>query len=441
MKIFFDTLGCPKNISDSEFAMALLEKRGFSMVESPDEADVIVVNTCGFIEDAKKESIDEIFTMAKYKDDGKKLVVSGCLVQRYAKELYEEIPEADGFVGVNDYDKLPGLLERFSDSPDSNERFLKNNPCGLSKEEESIRYLSENPYTAYLKIAEGCDNVCSYCIIPEIRGRYRSRSIESILKEAQTLAEAGCKELILIAQDLTYYGMDSYGKPMLAPLLRKLCEIDGIEWIRLLYCYEERIDDELIKTIAEEKKICNYIDIPIQHASDRILGLMNRDSTNKSLCDTLSRLRKSIPDIHVRTTLIVGFPGESEDDFATLFDFVEEQKFSRLGVFTYSKEEGTVAAEMDGQISDDVKKRRLDTIMERQMEISLESNREKVGSIFQVLIDSVEEDGTCMGRTEFDAPEIDNSVIFVPNKPHRPGDMARVEILEAFDYDLEGREV
>ena len=278
MKIFFDTLGCPKNISDSEFAMALLEKRGFSMVESPDEADVIVVNTCGFIEDAKKESIDEIFTMAKYKDDGKKLVVSGCLVQRYAKELYEEIPEADGFVGVNDYDKLPGLLERFSDSPDSNERFLKNNPCDLSKEEESIRYLSENPYTAYLKIAEGCDNVCSYCIIPEIRGRYRSRSIESILKEAQTLAEAGCKELILIAQDLTYYGMDSYGKPMLAPLLRKLCEIDGIEWIRLLYCYEERIDDELIKTIAEEKKICNYIDIPIQHASDRILGLMNRDS-------------------------------------------------------------------------------------------------------------------------------------------------------------------
>ena len=320
-------------------------------------------------------------------------------------------------------------------------RFLKNNPCDLSKEEESIRYLSENPYTAYLKIAEGCDNVCSYCIIPEIRGRYRSRSIESILKEAQTLAEAGCKELILIAQDLTYYGMDSYGKPMLAPLLRKLCEIDGIEWIRLLYCYEERIDDELIKTIAEEKKICNYIDIPIQHASDRILGLMNRDSTNKSLCDTLSRLRKSIPDIHVRTTLIVGFPGENEDDFATLFDFVEEQKFSRLGVFTYSKEEGTIAAEMDGQISDDVKKRRLDTIMERQMEISLESNREKVGSIFQVLIDSVEEDGTCMGRTEFDAPEIDNSVIFVPNKPHRPGDMARVEILEAFDYDLEGREV
>lgn len=441
MKIFFDTLGCPKNISDSEFAMALLEKRGFSMVESPDEADVIVVNTCGFIEDAKKESIDEIFTMAKYKDDGKKLVVSGCLVQRYAKELYEEIPEADGFVGVNDYDKLPGLLERFSDSPDSNERFLKNNPCDLSKEEESIRYLSENPYKAYLKIAEGCDNVCSYCIIPEIRGRYRSRSIESILKEAQTLAEAGCKELILIAQDLTYYGMDSYGKPMLAPLLRKLCEIDGIEWIRLLYCYEERIDDELIKTIAEEKKICNYIDIPIQHASDRILGLMNRDSTNKSLCDTLSRLRKSIPDIHVRTTLIVGFPGESEDDFATLFDFVEEQKFSRLGVFTYSKEEGTVAAEMDGQISDDLKKCRLDTIMERQMEISLESNREKVGGIFQVLIDSVEEDGTCMGRTEFDAPEIDNSVIFVPNKPHRPGDMARVEILEAFDYDLEGREV
>ncbi len=441
MKIYFDTLGCPKNISDSQFAMALLEKKGFLIVESADEADVIVVNTCGFIEDAKRESIDEIFSMAKYKSEDKKLVVSGCLVQRYAKELYEEIPEADGFVGVNDYDQLPELISGFLKDPNSSERFLKNNPCDLTKEEENIRHLDKNPYTAYLKIAEGCDNVCSYCIIPEIRGSYRSRSPESIQREATALASAGCRELVLIAQDLTYYGVDRYGKPMLPSLLRKLCEIDGIEWIRLMYCYEERIDDDLIKTIAEEKKICNYIDIPIQHASDMILDLMNRESTNSSLCETLDKLRSRIPDIHIRTTLIVGFPGESEEDFAMLYDFVEKQKFSRLGVFTYSKEEGTAAAEMDDQISEDVKKRRMDIIMERQMRISLDANREKIGKIFEVIVDSVEDDGTCVGRTEFDAPEIDNSVIFVSNKPHSPGDMTRVKILEAFDYDLEGREV
>ena len=438
MKVYFNTLGCPKNINDSEIAMGNLEEKGFTIVESPDEADAIIVNTCGFIEDAKKESIDEIFNMAAYKEKNKKLVISGCLVQRYADELYKEIPEANGFIGVNDYDKLPKLLEELEKS---NERFLENSSCDLSEVEVKIRHLTENPYTSYLKIAEGCDNICSYCIIPEIRGPYRSRTIENVIEEAEMLSKSGCKELILIAQDLTYYGIDNYGKPMLSTLLRKLCKIEGIEWIRLLYCYEERIDDELIRTIASEAKICNYIDIPLQHASDKILDNMNRATTNKSLYRTLSKLRSQIPDIHIRTTLIVGFPGETEEDFNILSDFVSDQKFSRLGVFTYSREEGTAAATMDNQIPEDIKQERLDCIMMKQMEISLEGNRKKIGKTLDVIVDSMEEEGVYSGRTRYDAPEIDNSVVFTSNSVHKPGDIVPVEILEAYDYDLEGREV
>lgn len=438
MKVYFNTLGCPKNINDSEIAMGNLEEKGFTIVDSPDEADVIIVNTCGFIEDAKKESIDEIFNMAAYKEKNKKLVISGCLVQRYADELYKEIPEANGFIGVNDYDKLPKLLEELEKS---NERFLENSSCDLSEGEVKIRHLTENPYTSYLKIAEGCDNICSYCIIPEIRGPYRSRTIKNVIEEAEMLSKSGCKELILIAQDLTYYGIDNYGKPMLSTLLRKLCKVEGIEWIRLLYCYEERIDDELIRTIASEDKICNYIDIPIQHASDKILDNMNRATTNESLYRTLSKLRSQIPDIHIRTTLIVGFPGETEEDFNILSDFVSDQKFSRLGVFTYSREEGTAAATMDNQIPEDIKQERLDCIMMKQMEISLEGNRKKIGKTLDVIVDSMEEEGVYSGRTRYDAPEIDNSVVFTSNSVHKPGDIVPVEILEAYDYDLEGREV
>lgn len=438
MKVYFNTLGCPKNINDSEIAMGNLEEKGFTIVDSPDEADAIIVNTCGFIEDAKKESIDEIFNMAACKEKNKKLVISGCLVQRYADELYKEIPEANGFIGVNDYDKLPKLLEELEKS---NERFLENSSCDLSEGEVKIRHLTENPYTSYLKIAEGCDNICSYCIIPEIRGPYRSRTIKNVIEEAEMLSKSGCKELILIAQDLTYYGIDNYGKPMLSTLLRKLCKVEGIEWIRLLYCYEERIDDELIRTIASEDKICNYIDIPIQHASDKILDNMNRATTNESLYRTLSKLRSQIPDIHIRTTLIVGFPGETEEDFNILSDFVSDQKFSRLGVFTYSREEGTAAATMDNQIPEDIKQERLDCIMMKQMEISLEGNRKKIGKTLDVIVDSMEEEGVYSGRTRYDAPEIDNSVVFTSNSVHKPGDIVPVEILEAYDYDLEGREV
>jgi ribosomal protein S12 methylthiotransferase len=439
MKIFFDTLGCPKNFNDSEMAMGLLEEHGHAIAASPEDADVIVVNTCGFINDAKKESIDEIFNMAQLKAGGRKLIVSGCLSQRYGDELFEEMPEVDGFIGVNDYDRLPLLIDELEDK--KSQRFKAIDPCDLEALEIRARKLPDDPYSATLKIAEGCNNICAYCVIPQIRGPYRSRTMESITEEAERLAAAGCRELILIAQDVTYYGMDIYGELKLPELLRRLCRVEGISWIRLMYCYEDRITDELIETIASEEKICNYLDIPIQHASDKVLAAMNRRSTGSSIDDTLKRLRKAIPDVHIRTTLIVGFPGETEEDYETLTDFVEREKFARLGVFAYSREEGTRAAEMENQIDEDVKQERLDGVMVRQMEISLELNREKIGSVMEVMVDERDDDGSYIGRTRYDAPEIDNSVIFVPKAEHRPGDIVKVEIQDAFDYDLEGREV
>ena len=438
MKVFIDTLGCPKNFTDSDIAAGLFEKKGHSIVETPEDADVIVVNTCGFIGDAKKESIDEIFSMAQYRASGKKLIVTGCLVQRYAKELFEEMPEVDGFLGVNNYNDLPGLAE---DLMETQQRFLQCDPCMNVPMEDSARRIPDQPYTAYLKVSEGCSNVCTYCVIPKIRGPYRSRPEEDILEEAERLAKAGCKELVLIAQDVTCYGIDLYGKLMLAHLLRRLCQIQDIRWIRLMYCYEDRITDELIQTMAEEEKICHYIDIPLQHISDPVLRAMNRRSTSASIHETLRKLRTAMPDIHIRTTLIVGFPGETDEDYEALCDFVEEQEFERLGVFAYSKEEGTPAAEMDGQIPEEVKQERLDGIMMRQMEISLANNQKKTGQTLQVLVDSIEEDGACLGRTVYDAPEIDNAVVFVPLDNHKPGDITNVFITDAYDYDLAGREV
>lgn len=439
MKVYFDTLGCPKNFNDSEMAMGILEEKGYEIADTPEDADVFIVNTCGFIDDAKKESISEIFRMAEQKGKDRRLIVSGCLVQRYPQELFDELPEVDGFLGVNDYDRLPQLLDQLT-KPGA-ERFVVSNPCDLTAIEQEHRRLPENPYTAYLKIAEGCDNACAYCVIPRIRGPYRSRKPEAVMEEARRLAEAGCRELILIAQDLTYYGTDFRGKPALAELLRSLCRIDGIQWIRLMYCYEDRITDELIQTIAEEDKICNYIDIPIQHASDRILSRMNRHSTEASLRGTIDRLRNAIPDIHIRTTLIVGFPGETDEDFDILYRFAEDERFARLGVFPYSREDGTAAAEMPDQVPEEIKQQRLDSIMMRQMEISLENNRSRLGQVLEVMVDETDADGSCIGRTRYDAPDIDNSVIFTPLREHRPGDIVNVEILEAFDYDLEGREV
>lgn len=434
-KVFIDTLGCPKNFNDSEFAAGILEENGYEIINSPEDADIIMVNTCGFINDAKKESIEHIFEMSERRKDGGKLVVSGCLSQRYSEELSKEIPEADCIIGVNQYSNLPEILS------DIDNNHVAANSCDLDHLEKTVRKLSDNPYTATLKIAEGCNNTCTYCIIPVIRGKFRSKKMEDIIAEATELANAGCKELILIAQDVTYYGKDLYGKFALPELLRKLCKIDGIEWIRLMYCYDERITDELIQVMAEEEKICKYIDIPLQHASDNILKSMRRQTTRKSIKETLAKLKTAMPDIHVRTTLIVGFPGETEEDYDQLLELVESERFSRLGVFKYSQEENTVAAEMENQIDEDIKQIRFDGVMRRQMLISSELNQEKIGKVFDVIVDSMDEDGSFIGRTRFDAPEIDNSVIFTSKNKLQPGDIVKVKINDAFDYDIVGEEL
>ncbi len=440
MKVYIETLGCPKNFNDTQAAEAFLIKEGFEIADSPEEADHIIVNTCGFINDAKKESIDKIFEMAELKDQGKTLTVSGCLSQRYSSELTEEMPEVDLFIGVNDYERLPGLLKEISDGRST----------GRNRSSESCEYASQLPllernikkgtYTATLRIAEGCDNCCAYCVIPSIRGGYRSKSMEDIVTEAKYLAEEGIKEIILIAQDVTNYGIDLYGRFMLPELLRKLVKVSGIEWIRLMYCYEDRITDELIKVMAEEPKICHYIDVPIQHSSDHTLKEMKRRSTGSSIRNTISRLRASMPDIAIRTTLIVGFPGETEEDFDDLLDFVEEERFQRLGVFAYSQEEGTPAGDREDQIPEDVKEMRLDQIMRTQLDISYQHNQALIGSVLDVLVEDRDEDGSYIGRSQYDAPEIDNSVVFTSDRDLKPGDMVKVFINDAFDYDLAGYE-
>ncbi len=434
MKIFIETLGCPKNFNDSEVAAGILEAEGFNITDDLMQADAVIVNTCGFINDAKTESIATIFDYAQFED--KLLIVSGCLSQRYGDELFNEMPEVDIFLGVNEYDKLPEILKNHQEG--KREKYLSQYENEL---ETDKRRLADNHYTATIKISEGCDNKCAYCVIPKIRGPYRSRPMENIIKEAKSLADKGVKELILIAQDVTTYGIDIYGKYNLHELVKELCKIDGIHWIRLMYCYEDRITDELIEVMATEAKVCNYLDIPIQHGSDNVLKAMKRRSTRDSIDNTIIRLRKAIPDIAIRTTLIVGFPGETEADFDELYDFVDETKFQRLGVFAYSQEEGTVAAEMDNQIDEDIKEERKDAIMRRQMEISREYNESLIGNTIEVLIEGKDEDGVYIGRSQYDAPEIDNQVIIKSNKEHNPGDFIMVEIYDAYDYDIVGREI
>ena len=444
MKLYIETMGCPKNFNDSESIGGIWESTGMSLTDDPAEADAILVNTCGFINDAKQESIGCIFDMARFIDESEKeapdhekkiLIVSGCLSQRYGKELADEMPEVDIFLGVNDYEKLPQLvkeyrkgkrLQAFSCQPDAFYEF-------------SARKIKDNPYSMTLRIAEGCNNCCAYCVIPQIRGAYRSRPMENIIEEAELLASKGCREIILIAQDVTEYGTDIYGRLMLPELLRKLCRVDGIRWIRLMYCYEDKITDELIEVMASEEKICDYIDIPLQHVSDGVLSAMNRHSTTESIKDTLGRLRTAMPDIHIRTTLITGFPGETKEEFEELLEFVEETRFERLGVFAYSREEGTVAGDMENQIDEDVKTMRADAIMRRQLDISREINESKVGDTMTVMVDGTDEDGAYLGRTVYDAPEIDNTVIFTSDEELVPGDMVQVKITDAFDYDLVGK--
>lgn len=444
MKLYIETMGCPKNFNDSESIGGIWESTGMSLTDDPAEADAILVNTCGFINDAKQESIGCIFDMARFIDESAKqapdhekkiLIVSGCLSQRYGKELADEMPEVDIFLGVNDYEKLPQLVKEYRKG-----KRLQAFSCQPNAFYEfSARKIKDNPYSMTLRIAEGCNNCCAYCVIPQIRGAYRSRPMENIIEEAELLASKGCREIILIAQDVTEYGTDIYGRLMLPELLRKLCRVDGIRWIRLMYCYEDKITDELIEVMASEEKICDYIDIPLQHVSDGVLSAMNRHSTTESIKDTLGRLRTAMPDIHIRTTLITGFPGETEEEFEELLEFVEETRFERLGVFAYSREEGTVAGDMENQIDEDVKTMRADAIMRRQLDISREINESKVGDTMTVMVDGTDEDGAYLGRTVYDAPEIDNTVIFTSDEELVPGNMVQVKITDAFDYDLVGK--
>lgn len=438
MKVYMETLGCPKNFNDTQTAKGIMTAEGITITDDAENSDVMILNTCGFINDAKRESIQRIFELAELKDGNRKLVVSGCLAQRYADELFEEMPEVDCFVGVNQYLELPKILRKLC----CDEKRIKSiSLCCDTSLGILPRVLDENPYTATLKIAEGCNNRCAYCVIPDIRGPYRSKKKEDILKEAQWLADKGCKELILIAQDVTLYGTDIYGRQVLPELLKELCGIKGIEWIRLMYCYEDKITDELIEVMKNEEKICHYIDIPIQHSSNNILKAMNRRSTENSIRETVKKLKEAIPDIHIRTTIITGFPGETEEDFENLFSFVEEMRFARLGVFAYSQEENTPAGEMENQVPEEIREHRKDAVMRRQLDISLESNREKIGHVMKVLVEEKDEDGSYIGRTQYDAPEIDDSVLFTSDRELKPGDLVNVIIQDAFDYDLTGMEV
>ena len=435
-KIFIDTLGCAKNEYDSQNLAAQLMERGCGLTDDPEDADILIVNTCGFIEAAKVESINHIFDMARLKGESKKLVVTGCLSERYHKELKKEMPEVDLFTGVNDYDDLPGLLMSGLD--------------GDRVEGEAEKVLSyrkrafpAGTYSTSLKIAEGCNNTCSFCAIPKIRGKYRSKRIEDCVREAKDMADAGIREISVIAQDTSYYGKDLYGKAMLPELLRELCKVDGIEWIRLMYVYDDGITDELIEVIRSEDKIVNYIDIPIQHISDAVLKRMNRKSTGESIRATIRHLREEIPDIHIRTTILVGFPGETEEDFEELLRFVEETRIQRLGAFAFSDEEGTAAYSMDGKLDEETKNDRVDRLMLLQTGISESLNQEKVGRVFDVMVDELveEEDQIYIGRTEYDAPEIDNAVTFTAINEHKPGDIVPVLITDAYEFDLTGEEV
>ena len=435
MKIYIDTLGCAKNEYDSQMLAASLVERGCGITDDPQDADILIVNTCGFIEDAKKESIERIFELAAERGEDRKLVVTGCLAERYHRELAEEMPEVDIFFGVNDYDDLPSVL--------LGERETARDMVGDVTDD--LRYrkrlFDEGAHFGYLKIAEGCNNNCSFCAIPLIRGPFRSKKMEDCVREAEDMAAAGIKELILIAQDTSQYGSDLYGKPCLAALLHELCKVQGIEWIRLMYVYDNGITDELIDTIAEEPKICKYIDMPIQHISDRVLRLMRRQSTGASIKAVIAKLRERIPDVHIRTTLLVGSPGETEEDMDLLIDFIDAWDIDRLGAFAFSEEEGTPAFTMEGRVDEAAREARRERVMEHQLSVSERLNEKKIGRTYEVIIDEILGGGLYAGRTRFDAPEIDCAVTVSSGNALRPGDIVNVRITDAFEYDLEGTAV
>lgn len=436
-KVGMISLGCPKNQVDAEHMLALMDAEGWEIVDYVDGCDVVIVNTCGFIDDAKKEAIENILDMVELKKEGVigKIIVTGCLAQRYKEEIVKEIPEVDAVVGIGANGDIIKTVEEVMDSVSTVEKYPPR--CDLPLEGQRI--LTTPQYWAYLKIGEGCSNRCTYCTIPSIRGNMRSRSMENVIEEAKQLAELGVKELILIAQDTTSYGLDLYGELKLPELLNELCKIDSIEWIRLLYCYPDRITDELIETMKNQDKVVNYIDLPLQHADDKILKAMNRRGDQALIRSVISKLRTEIPDVVIRTTFIVGFPGEGEEEFETLAEFVNEIEFDRLGVFTFSPQEGTPAFDMEDQVDEDVKTRRGEVIMQDQYSIMEEKNNEKIGKTYKVVVE--EYDGysdSYTGRTYMDAPEIDGLVKFTSQKDLDIGDFVDVEIFDVEDYDLIG---
>ena len=437
MNILFVSLGCDKNLVDSEVMLGLLAQKGHQMVDREEEADVIVVNTCCFINDAKEESIQTILEMAEYKKDGsiKALIVTGCLAQRYKQEIMDEIEEVDAVLGTTSYDKIVEVIEEALQG----HKTLELTDIDALPTVDSKRLVTTGGHFAYLKIAEGCDKHCTYCIIPKIRGNFRSVPMERLIKEARDLVEQGVKEIILVAQETTLYGKDLYGEKSLHILLRKLCEIGGLRWIRILYCYPEEITDELIQVIKEEDKICKYLDIPIQHASDGVLKRMGRRTSKQQLIDTVKKLREEIPGIALRTTLITGFPGESQEQHEELMEFVDEMEFDRLGVFTYSPEEDTPAATMPDQIEENVKEDRQAELMELQQEIAFDLTERMIGKEVIVMFEGkVADENVYVGRTYMDAPNVDGLIFVETNEELMSGDFAKVKITGALEYDLIG---
>lgn len=438
-KVAIVTLGCEKNLVDSDIMSELIDKRGYELVKTPEEATVVIVNTCSFIDAAKEESVNTILDMAdlKQKANVKSLIVAGCLTQRYKEVLLDEMPEIDGIVGTGDFDKITDIIEK---SLIGERPVLVGNPA-FSYEHVARRKVEEGTYTAYVKIAEGCDNTCTFCIIPQLRGKFRSRTIESIVREVEDLAGQGIKEVSLIAQDLTNYGMDLYNEHKLPDLLTEVSKVEGIKWVRIHYAYPGYFTDELIEVIAKNPKVCNYIDMPLQHSEDAILKRMRRPGRQRDTRELVNKMREQIGQVAIRTSIIVGFPGETEEEFERLCEFVKEMKFDRLGVFTYSQEEGTAANRLGDQLDEETKERRANTLMEIQREIANERNGQFVGQVLDVLIEKYDgKNDIYIGRTQFDALEIDGEV-FVTGYQGPLGEIAKVKITHSYDYDLSGEVV
>ena len=436
VKVGMVSLGCPKNQMDAELMLAKIEQAGFEITADSGYADVVIVNTCGFIADAKAESIENILEFAQLKKEKqiKKIIVTGCLAQRYQQELAEEIPECDAVLGLGANEDIAEVIHRVM-AGETVREFPSRDAWCL----DGSRVLTTPHFFAYLRIADGCDNRCAYCAIPHIRGNLRSRAMENILAEAEALVATGVKELVLVAQDTTVYGRDLYGESRLPELLTELCKIEGLEWIRLLYCYPEHITDDLLAVMAREEKVLNYMDIPLQHASGNVLKKMHRPGNRESLTALIGRIRAAIPDITLRTTVMVGFPGETEEDFEELCGFIQDARFQRLGCFAFSPEEDTPAYGMPDQVEDEVKYRRRDIVMEEQARISYACNQAMIGKTVTVLVESFDRYAECwFGRTEGDAPDIDGKVFFTATGPVQPGDMVKVEITDTMDWDLIG---